>query len=289
MTFLRSAKAFLVTLCISGAVIAPAALSLAPAAGAAEGQAAELERILMIPELLAVMQKEGIAYGEQIAAEFFDGLPDSDWSADVAHIYDPARIGPTFHTAFDEELARTGADPAPMIEFFRSGLGQRILTLELSARSAMIDDAIEEEAKVAMDRLSEAGDPRLNMIRAYVAANHLVDMNVSSALNANLAFLTGLSEAGGFQQQMPEEEILSQVWSQEEELRTETERWLLSFSLVAYSPLSDQDMQAYIAFSETPAGAALNRALYAAYDGIFTDISRQLGLSAGRRMGGTSL
>ncbi|HQY44533.1 MAG TPA: DUF2059 domain-containing protein [Paracoccaceae bacterium] len=289
MTLSRSTKAILVALCVSGASVATFVPGGGSMAQAAETPAAELERILLIPDLLEIMQKEGVAYGEEVASEFFEGEPDSDWSSDVARIYDPARIGPAFHQAFEEELARTGSDPAPMIEFFRSDLGQRILTLELSARSAMIDDAIEEEAKVAMDRLEEAGDPRLTMIRAYVAANHLVDMNVSSALNANLAFLTGLSQAGGFQSQMPEDEILAQVWSQEEEVRVETERWLLSFSLMAYSPLSDQDMQTYIAFSETPAGVALNRALYAAYDGIFTDISRELGLSAGRRMGGTSL
>lgn len=258
-----------------------------PSARAAE--AAELEQVLMIPDLLEVMQREGIAYGDDLATQFFSDQPDGDWRADVSRIYDPARVGRAFDAIFTAELAKTGVDPAPMIEFFRSPLGQRILTLELSARGAMIDDAIEEEAKVALDRLDAEDDPRLAMIRAYVEVNHLIDMNVSSALNANLAFLTALSTSGGFQQQMPEDEILSQVWSQEEEVRSETERWLLAFSLMAYSPLSDEEMRAYISFSETPAGVALNRALFAAYDGIFTDISRELGRSAGRRMGGTSL
>ena len=269
------------------AVLAPAAPVRAEVAPAQA--AAELERVLMIPDLLAVMQKEGVAYGDQVADQFFEGPPDSGWRADVGRIYDPARLGPAFHAAFAEELARTGADTTPMLDYFRLPLGQRILTLELSARAAMADEAIEEEAKVALDRLDAEGDPRLAMIRAYVSANHLVDMNVSGALNANLAFLTALAQSGGFQRQLPEDEILAQVWSQEDEVRAETERWLLSLSLLAYSPLSDAELASYIAFSETPAGAALNRALFAAYDRMFTDISRELGRSAGRRMGGTSL
>lgn len=279
---------------LAGVWVFLAALPALPVTAFAEqappsARAAELEQVLMIPDLLEVMQREGIAYGDDLAAQFFNGQPDGDWQADVSRIYDPVRVGRAFDALFTAELAKTGVDPAPMIEFFRSPLGQRILTLELSARAAMIDDAIEEEAKVALDRLEDEGDARLSMIRAYVEVNHLIDMNVSSALNANLAFLSALSASGGFQQQMPEDEILSQVWSQEEEVRSETERWLLAFSLMAYSPLSDEEMRTYISFSETPAGVALNRALFAAYDGIFTDISRELGRSAGRRMGGTSL
>lgn len=279
---------------LAGVWVFLAALPALPVTAFAEqappsARAAELEQVLMIPDLLEVMQREGIAYGDDLAAQFFNGQPDGDWQADVSRIYDPVRVGRAFDALFTAELAKTGVDPAPMIEFFRSPLGQRILTLELSARAAMIDDAIEEEAKVALDRLEDEGDARLSMIRAYVEVNHLIDMNVSSALNANLAFLSALSASGGFQQQMPEDEILSQVWSQEEEVRSETERWLLAFSLMAYSPLSDEEMRTYMSFSETPAGVALNRALFAAYDGIFTDISRELGRSAGRRMGGTSL
>jgi len=283
---------FVMTCWIALAITAPWTLAV-PGPARAEAvparAAAELEQVLMIPDLLKVMQEEGMAYGDQIAEQFLDGPADGGWQEDVAHIYDPARLGPIFHAAFAEELDRTGADPAPMLAYFRAPLGQRILTLELSARAAMIDDAVEEEAKVVLDRLDDEGDPRLAMIRAYVAANHLIDMNVSSALNANLAFLVAMSQSGGFQKQMPEDEILAQVWSQEEEVRAETERWLLSFALLAYSPLADADLASYIAFSETPAGAALNRALYAAYDRMFTDISRELGRSAGRRLGGTSL
>ena len=286
-------SALVVVLALAAGLASPAIREggslLAGGAEAAETPAATLEEVLLIPELLQVLRDEGIAYGDHVASEFFDGPPDSDWRTDVARIYDPARIGPAFHTAFETELARTGADAAPMIAFFRSDLGQRILTLELSARAAMIDDTVEEQAMAALERLEMKGDARLGRIRAYVDANHLVDMNLSSALNANLAFLTSLSQSGGFGKEMPEDEILSQVWSQEEELRLETERWLLAFCLLAYSPLGDGDLQSYITFSETPAGVALNRALYAAYDGIFTDISRELGRSAGRRLGGTSL
>jgi hypothetical protein len=75
---------------------------------------------------------------------------------------------------------------------------------------------------------------------------------------------------------------LSEVWGQEPELRRDTIEWLYSFQLSAYSGLSDADIEAYTAFSETEAGAALNAALFAAFDTVFN----QLSFRAGRRGGG---
>jgi hypothetical protein len=48
--------------------------------------------------------------------------------------------------------------------------------------------------------------------------------------------------------------------------------------------LSDGDLEAYIAFSETDAGQALNAALFEAFDVVFTEASRALGEAVARHL-----
>jgi hypothetical protein len=264
-------------------------LPVVPPARAAEDPAAALARALLLPEMLAVMQEEGRAYGADLDADFLDGAGGAAWAAEVDRIYDPATLLPVFQTAFAEDLGATGADPAPMLAFFASPLGQRIVTLELSARRALVDDRIEDASRQRLEEMRASGESRLALLEDYVAANHLIDMNVSSALNANMAFMRGLAEAGAFGGAMSEEEMLAQVWSQEDEVRRETEDWMLAFVAMAYAPLSDAELGAYTAFSTSPEGAALNRALFAAFDAIFLKVSHDLGRAVGARAQGTDL
>jgi hypothetical protein len=101
-------------------------------------------------------------------------------------------------------------------------------------------------------------------------------------MNANLAFYGGLLDGNAFPRQMSEEMVLSDVWAQEEMIREDTTEWVHSYLLMAYQPLSDEDLETYIAMARTDEGRALNRALFAAFDDVFTDISATLGLAASR-------
>ncbi len=280
------------TLALAGLIAVawlPFATSANSAPPAAESQADALAKALLLPELLAVMQDEGRAYGDDLEAEFFPGAGGGGWPAQIAAIYDPAQLLPVFHKAFATELTRAGTDIQPMLAFFNAPLGRQIVTLELSARRALLEDAIEAAARQRLDILRIEAPPRLRILEDYIAANHLIDMNVASALNANLAFLRGLGVGGGFGQALTEEELLAQVWSQESDLRAETADWMLMFTILAYAPLEDADIAAYAVFSRTPEGSALNRALFAGFDAAFVHVSSELGKAVGRRMLGTAL
>ena len=50
----------------------------------------------------------------------------------------------------------------------------------------------------------------------------------------------------------------------------ETEDWLYPFMSLAYQPLTDAELQAYLAFSETAGGQRLNAAVFAAFDVVFS-------------------
>lgn len=256
-------------------------------------QTADPESVLQtlrIPEMIAVMQDEGIAYGDDLEDQLFPGAGGARWDGIVAGIYDEPALLQRFQSAFSARLA---ADPQAMdqiVGFFATDRGQRILSLEIAARRALLDEAAEEAAAVSVDDMRARDDPRLALLERFAAANDLIEQNVSGALNANFAFYQGMSDGGAFDAaKMTEADMLADVWSQEPEIRAETESWLYPFLALAYEPLSDADLQAYLAFSESGASRAMNAAMFAAFDEVFREISRDLGRAAAEMLSGQDI
>lgn len=112
-----------------------------------------------------------------------------------------------------------------------------------------------------------------------IEAADLLEMNVAGALSGNLAFMTGMAATGAYGA-VPDNQLLSDVWAQGTTIRADTSTWLYSYLGLAYSPLTEAEMESYIRFWESPAGQRLNAALFAAFDTVFRDVSQDL---AGRR------
>ncbi len=237
-----------------------------------------LFRAVGLPDVLEIMREEGREYGATLEDDLFPGRGGPRWAAAVDTIYDLDRMQAGMRSAFDEALA--AEDLAPMISFFTSDLGRRIVALEVSARRALLDKSVDAASRESLTDMIAAEDPRLELLRAFSDANELVETNVTGAMNANYAFYTGLATGGAFADGLTEEEILTDVWSQEAMIRDDTEEWLFSYLAMAYQPLSDTDLERYIAFSKTDAGQALNRGLFAAFDQMFVAVSLALGQAA---------
>ncbi|MGB8812666.1 MAG: hypothetical protein WCC57_05730 [Paracoccaceae bacterium] len=248
-----------------------------------------LTKTLQIAEMMQVMREEGIDYGSTLEAEMFPGKGGAKWLAVVGLIYDPAVMQKRFEAAFDVELKGDPATIAVMQAFFGSERGQRILTMETEARRALMDEKAKEAAKVVVEEMTAKQDPRMAALQAFAHANDLTEQNVAGALNANLAFYKGLAAGGAFGDDMTEDQMLADVWSQEPDIRLETEDWLFSYLTVAYASLSDDDLAAYQAVSETPEGQKLNAAMFAAFDAVFTQISYDLGRAAAKQMQGEDI
>lgn len=248
--------------------------------------AAALLEALDLDAMIAVIRQEGLAYGLSLQADLF---PDNanGWADQVSVVYDAGQMTGTFEQVMRQELP--AALVPDMLAFFNSDLGRRVTGLEISAREALLDDAVEQTAKQMRDDLADGQSARYFGLMRFVEANDLIETNVSGALNANLAFYRGLSDGGAFPAPMTESDILRDVWTQEPAVRSDTVDWLMAYLGLAYQPLSDADLDAYIAFSLTPAGKAVNRAQFAAFDRVFVDISRQLGLAAARHMASEAL
>ncbi len=263
----------------------PAPAATAPAAADVQGLLATLK----MDEILAVMREEGLKYGQSLEDDMFPGRGGDRWQAVVGLIYDTERMRATFAKGLEGELGASPEVIAAAQAFFGSATGQEALKLEIEARRALLDNAAEDAAKIAWEDMLAKGDARVARIERFAAANDLIESNVMGALNANLAFYRGLAETGAFPEEMTEDQMLADVWGQEAEVRADTEDWLFPFLSLAYQPMSDADLDAYIAFSETPAGKALNAALFAAFDKVFTEISQDLGRGVARQLQGEDI
>lgn len=247
----------------------------------------QLIRVMGMSEIIEIMADEGRSYGGEMQQDLLSGRGGPRWGRQVAEIYDVPLMTQVFRSRLDSELA--AEDLGPMIDFFASERGQEIVTLEVSAREAFLQDGIEEAGLDMYRQLERDGAPRVEQIQELIEVADLVDSNVVGALNANYAFMTGLSAGGALPVPMSDGDILADVWAQEPEIRKDSIEWLQSYLNMAYTPLSDDDLAAYIAFYDSAPGQKLNTAVFAAYDALFTQISHQLGQAASDYLAGEEL
>lgn len=270
------------------AVAPPAFAQTTAEAPVAEASVDHLGEVLQLDALFQVLREEGLAHGGTLKADMFPAGGGEDWDATVSRIYDVARLRTAFAAALQSSLGPDPGAVAEITDFFASELGQRILGLEIEARRAFLDTATEEAAQVAADDAAAAKDPRVAQLRRMIEAADLLEMNVAGTLSGNLAFMTGMASTGVYGA-VPDDQILSDVWGQEDQIRADTSTWLYSYLGLAYSPLTEAEMESYIRFWKSPAGQRLNAALFSAFDTVFRDISFELGRAAGTAIQGRDI
>ncbi|MFK7753828.1 MAG: hypothetical protein AB8B51_14925 [Sedimentitalea sp.] len=263
-----------------GAVTAWTVLSLP--VGAEDDRS--LADLLRMDDVAKVLRDEGLVYANTLETDMLGGDAGSYYRDQIRRLYDAQNMADAMAQAIDR---LSEAEATPSAAFFASPLGTRIVELELSGRVAMAEPDIEDMALEAFQSVRTAKTQRLALLRAFVEANDLIELNVAGALNSNYEFYRGLVDGGGLE--MSENEITSQVWQDEEGLREDTENWVFSYLMMSYQPLSDSDLEAYVAYSKSDAGQALNTALFAGFDAMYRAISYALGRSVAQAMGASDL
>lgn len=289
------------------ACVALAAVMLWPGALRAEPAAVDdLIAALRLPDLVQIMREEGLAQGANLVAEMdadgdggadddmqggteggtdsLSGKPDSGWQSDLQRLYDPERMLDVVRTALADGLSPKQIDA--LVAFFTSDLGRDLTEGELAARRAFLDPAIEAAARAALDP-PEATDARGRAILAFIAANDMIEMNVSGGMTSSLRFYQGLAQGG--QLDMTEAEMLEDIWGREDETRSESTAWLRALLALAYRDVPVEGLTRYVDLSLSPAGQALNRALFAGFDIMYADLNYALGLALASRVAGTRL
>ncbi len=249
----------------------------------------QLSDLIDITSLIDVMRAESRENALGVDEDLLDGRGGAAWRVAVDQIYDPAKLRVRFDSALEDALKDAPEARAEMARFFASELGQRVVALEIAARRALLDPTTETATKTLWDQAFDAKSPRAAQIERFAQSNDLIESNVMGAMNSNLAFFKSLSAAGAFADPLPEDEMLAQVWSQEDAIRSETADWLYPFLFLAYQPLSDSEFDSYIDFSESADGKKVNAAVFAAFGTLFVQLSSELGTAAGKLMTGEEI
>ncbi len=257
-----------------------AALWLAVGPVRANETSAELSRVLLLPEVAVLLREEGIQYGADLDRDFLGASGSAHFKAQIDRIYDRGAMLSVMEQELSANLSAEAM--ARSLAFYTTPTGQKILALEMSARRAITQEAVEEAARQAVTLAAKAKDARAGDVVAFIEINDLTELNVAGALSSNFQFLSGLAAGGG--QDMSEAEIIDQVWAQEDEVRTDTDAWLNAFLFMAYGPLDDAEMQAYLDFSRSDAGQDLNAALFAGFNAMYRTIYYALGISVAQAM-----
>ena len=247
----------------------------------ADARLTVLVDVMRLSEAAQILSNEGIGQAADINTDMLGGQGGAGWQQQVARIYAPELMVELLRAELAQELQ--GEELEQVISFFASDLGDKIVSLENTARVAIQEPDVEAAARARLAELEEEGDdPRLAQITAYIDSGDMISRNVVSAINSNFQFLRGLADGGAIE--MTEEEMLADAASDLEGTTEDTAGWLTSFLLLAYHPLEDDELDSYIAFSETSAGQALNTALFNGFGKAYEDISYALGRAVALNM-----
>ena len=137
--------------------------------------------------------------------------------------------------------------------------------------------------------LLAAESPRAVLIDQLIDTLDLLATNVSGGMNANFAFYRGLADGGALAKRLAESEMLAMVREQEPEIREATQSWLRAYLMLAYTPLSDDELGKLVAFAATSAGKRYNAAMFEGFGRVFETTSYALGRAAARYMVATDI
>lgn len=256
------------------------------AAASSGARADTLSDAYLLPELFEVMAEEGRLAAEEDPAVPEDAAGRAGWERMIANIYNADRMHREFLTTLQEAL--DAEVRASALAFAQSDVGRKVLKLEVSARRALLSDAIDATAREALEQARNAPEGSaqgraLAAVRDRIAANDLIELNVSLGLNTSLAYYNGMAEAG-WMAGMAGADLLALVWAQEDAIREDVTDWAESYFLMAYQPLTDTEMAEYMTHAASPEGDAFNRAMFRAFDKVFVDISRRVGAAIAQLM-----
>lgn len=253
-------------------LLVPCLLMLAIPAWA-DARLTVLMDVMKLREVTQILRDEGISYAAELNDDMLAGQGGPGWQLQLDAIYNTERMLEAMRRALADELESEEIEQA--ITFFGSDLGQRVITLENTARIAFSDSEIEEAARARYIELSDTTNPRLETIIELARTGDMINRNVTAALNSNYQFMRGLADGDALD--MDDDQMLADVTGEMDEITDDTTSWLYGFFLMAYHPLSDEELQTYLTFWQTPAGTALNKAIFDGHGASFEDISYGLG------------
>lgn len=262
-------------------------LLLPAASGRADPMVDRLFDAISLRSLVEIHHSDALRYGMEMADGRISDEKRPAWRSELERIYDHDRMLTILGAHFTGQLSDRHANA--VIDFYQTELGQKAIETHDAAARALADPDLEQASKDALARLVKDGAPRLEQIRAFVDVTDIVEKNVAAELNYSFAYLSTLQSAGGMGERMSEAELLDFLWSDVEAIRLDTAQWAFSFLNLAFSGLTNDELDRLIAFEGTEAGQAMGTAMFAAWDHLYLTFARDLATAEAAFFGGQDL
>jgi hypothetical protein len=263
-------------------VVLAAVLWALPVTADEDQDRVRLAQLLQLDAFAMVIRADLLSSGDELAEWLLPELSAAPLRVRLSGIFDAEALRQGLNDRFVRAMPPDLA--ADAIAFYDTELGRALVEGELQASVATQDDDVDQAAQKAAEDLPK---PRADVLSALIEANDLIELNLAGQMTTYARLQQGLARGGLLD--MTEDEILADVWSTEEDLRADTARWAMGFLMLSYQALPNRDIQAYIAFARSPAGRAVNRALFDTYYGLYADSSLALGLALAQMAGAEKL
>lgn len=158
--------------------------------------------------------------------------------------------------------------------FLDSPLGLRMTALE---NDAMVQPNADAEGEAIIATLMAENPARLNILRQMVDDTDLVEMSVASALSMNLAVMSGMKASRLLPYDIDEAQMMALLDERRPVIRTQIERAYLVRAAYTYRNISDDDLNAYLAFLTGPTGRQLYAAINTASTTVLIGRARHFG------------
>ena len=227
-----------------------------------------------------IIRLEGIQDAEGTGEAYLPPNSVDRFVAQAKSVYQLEAMERDFKRLLTQNLSIPDANE--ILLFYQKPLGKVASELEVSARIAISDTHIEEMAKIKLKEAVKSKNKRLDEIESVIRTLELVEQNLIGAYAAQFAFMYELSKLGVIE--LSKQEMIDLITNDEEKLKSEILEWLMAFSHMAYTPMSDKEFSDYSDFSKSELGIALNKALFSVYNEMAKDQSQRLATILGEFM-----
>ena len=240
----------------------------------------DLYDALHMDRINEIIRLEGIQDAEGTGEAYLPPNSVDRFVAQAKSVYQLEAMERDFKRLLTQNLSIPDANE--ILLFYQKPLGKVASELEVSARIAISDKHIEEMAKIKLKEAVKSKNKRLDEIESVIKTLELVEQNLIGAYAAQFAFMYELSKLGVIE--LSKQEMIDLITNDEEKLKSEILEWLMAFSHMAYTPMSDKEFSDYSDFSKSELGIALNKALFSVYNEMAKDQSQRLASILGEFM-----
>lgn len=235
----------------------------------------QLYSALRLDEIVQIIKSEGTDEANTTAKIYLKSKGQTEtFRKDIEKLYDRTNISTFLLDGVANRLTEDDAQSA--LVFYSGSLGATIAQLEASARLAISDDAVESVAIEIAKAAGSKDHKRYKTLMKNIEELELVEHNMKGAFASQYGFLTELSQADDID--LSQDQILSMLSGNEQQLREEISAWLMGYSYMAYQPLSDEELDVYFDFLASTSGKALNKALFDVFNALSVEIASALGV-----------